>query len=244
MTLPLGADFDRDDSGSHILTVLYRASRFNLWMADTLRPYVGQRVLEIGAGLGSLTSQFVPRERYVASDVNPNYLQSLREFARGKAYLQVLEIDAGDQTHFVDLTDRFDTVLMLNVIEHLPDEGKALGNVWSALEPGGRAIVLVPQHPALYGTLDAALEHRERYTEAGLRRALTEAGFRIEAVFDFNRFSVPGWWVNGKVLRRRRFSRLQVMLIDALMPVLRRIDRLWPWGGMSLVGIGVKAARR
>ena len=96
---------------------------------------------------------------------------------------------------------------MLNVLEHLEDTQQALRNLWSALEHGGRAIILVPQHPWLYGTLDRALEHRERYTVGGLERAMTTAGFRIEKIFDFNRFAVPGWWLNGKVFRGKRFSR-------------------------------------
>jgi SAM-dependent methyltransferase len=198
--------YHEDEYGSHILTVLDRARRFNLWMGETLRPYVGDRVLEIGAGIGNLTNQFIPRDLYVASDINPHYLHYLRSYSFGKPYLRVMEIDAGNSRHFCGLEQQFDTVLMLNVLEHVPDELKALHHLWSALEPGGRAIILVPQHPALYGTLDAALEHRERYTEAGLRRALTAAGFRIETVFDFNRFSVPGWWLHGKILQRKKFS--------------------------------------
>jgi hypothetical protein len=59
-------------------------------------------------------------------------------------------------------------------------------------------------------------------------------------VFDFNRFSAPGWWLNGKVLRRKRFSRVQLKLIDTVMPVLKRIDRIFPWGGLSIIGVGVK----
>ena len=120
-----GDEANRDDDGSHILTVLHRARRINLWMSDTLRPYVGQRVLELGAGIGSHTRQLNPRELYVASDINPSYLSALRAYALGKPYLRVMEIDAGDHTHFTDLADGFDTVLMLNVLEHLPDEGKA-----------------------------------------------------------------------------------------------------------------------
>ena len=220
--------------------MLDRARRFNLWMGETLRPYVGDRVLEIGAGIGNLTNQFIPRDLYVASDINPNYLHYLRSYSIGKPYLRVMEIDAGNPAHFHGLEQQFDTVLMVNVLEHVPDEPKALHHVWSALAPGGRAILLVPQHPALYGTLDAALEHRERYTEAGLRRALTAVGFRIEAVFDFNRFSVPGWWLNGKILQRKKFSRVQLKIIDSLLPILKRIDRMLPWSGLSLIGIGVK----
>src|SRR4030095_8315749 len=186
--------YREDEYGAHILAELERARRFNLWMGNTLRPDVGDRLLEIGAGIGNLTNQFIPRELYVASDINPNYLHYLRSYSFGKPYLRVMEIDADNPAHFRDLEQQFDTVLMLNVLEHVPDAHKALCHLWSALEPGGCAIILVPQHPTLYGALDAALEHRERYTEAGLRQALTAAGFRIETVFDFNRFSAPGWW--------------------------------------------------
>jgi len=129
---------------------------------------------------------------------------------------------------------------MLNELKHVSDGEKTLRNVWSALEPGGRAIIMAPQHPRLYGTMDKALEHRKRYTSEEFEQALTGAGFRIERMFDFNRFSVPGWWTNGKLLRRKRFSRVQLKIVDTLIPVLRRIDRVFPWGGISLIGIVVR----
>ena len=232
--------YREDEYGSHILVELERARRFNLWQGQTLRPYVGDRVLEIGAGIGNLTSQFIPRELYIASDINPHYLQYLRSYSFGKPYVRVLEVDAGNLVHFHDLEGQFDTALLINVLEHLPDEQSALRSLWSALEPGGRLVVLVPQHPALFGTLDVALGHQLRYTAAGLERALAEAGFRVEKLFDFNRFSVPGWWWNGKVLRRKTFSRVQLKVVDTLIPLVRRVDRFFPWGGLSLIGIGVK----
>jgi SAM-dependent methyltransferase len=140
----------------------------------------------------------------------------------------------------VGLNNQFDTVIMLNVLEHLSDPVQALKNLWSSLQPGGRAIVLVPQHPGLYGTLDEALEHRLRYTEEGFEQALKQAGFRIEKMFDFNRFSAPAWWLNGRVFRRRTFSRLQLKTIDVLLPLLKRVDRILPWTGVSLIAIAVK----
>jgi glycosyltransferase involved in cell wall biosynthesis len=232
--------YKEDEYGSHILVDLERTRRFNLWMGETLRPFIGDQVLEIGAGIGNLTSQFIPRELYVASDINPNYLQYLRAYSFGKPYLRVMKIDAQNTEDFRGLEEQFDTVVMLNVLEHLDDERQALANLWLALRPGGQAIVLVPQHPRLYGTLDQALEHRLRYTVPEFRSALTTAGFRIEKIFDFNRFSVPGWWFNGKVLRRRRFSRVQLKMIDMMMPIIKRIDRLMPWSGVSIVAIAVK----
>lgn len=229
-----------DEYGSRNLVEMERARRFNIWMADTLRQYVGDRVLEIGAGIGNLTNQLIPREMYVASDRDPNYIQYLRSYSTGKPYLRVMKIDAGNRKHFNELESQFDTVLMLNVLEHLADEQQALRNIWSALEPGGRAIILVPNHPSLYGTLDEAVGHRERYTVERLRASLIAAGFRVEKIFDFNRVSVPGWWFNGKILRRRRVSRVQLKLMELTMPLLKRIDRLWPWSGNSIIGLGVK----
>lgn len=232
--------YKEDEYGSHILVELERTRRFNLWMGETLRPFIGDRVLEIGAGIGNLTNQFIPRELYIASDINPNYLHYLRSYSFGKPYLRIMEVDAQDPEDFHGLEEQFDTVIMLNVLEHLNDAQQALANLWSALQPGGRAIVLVPQHPGLYGTLDEALEHHLRYTTPGFEQVLKDAGFRIEQMFDFNRFSAPGWWLNGKVLRRRKFSRVQLKMIDLMMPVIKRMDRLLPWSGVSIVAIAVK----
>ncbi len=232
--------YKEDEYGSHILVELERTRRFNLWMGETLRPFIGDRVLEIGAGIGNLTSQFIPRDLYLASDINPNYLHYLRSYSFGKPYLRIMKIDAANPDDFRDLENQFDTVVMLNVLEHLEDEQQALRNLWSTLQPGGKAIVLVPQHPGLYGTLDQALEHKKRYAPADFEQSLMQAGFRVERIFDFNRFSVPGWWLNGKVLRRKKFSRIQLKIMDTLMPVLKRIEGLWPWKGVSIIGIAIK----
>jgi len=151
-----------------------------------------------------------------------------------------MRIDASKRSDFDGLEDVFDTIIMVNVLEHVPDGLQALRNLRSALKPGGRVIIVVPQQPALSGTLDEALEHRERYVIDGLRQLLDGAGFHVEKVFDFNRTAVPGWWLNGKLLRRTKFSRLQLKVFDTIMPLVRRIDRLVPWGGLSLIAIAVK----
>jgi len=236
--------YKEDEYGSHILVSLEKARRFNLWMGRTLAPHVGNRVLEIGAGIGTLTSQFIPREVYLASDINPSYLSYLRGYSVGKPYLGVRRIDAGIPGDFAGLEEKFDTVLMVNVLEHVPDEQVALRNIRSSLVPGGRAVILVPQHPGLYGTLDRVLEHRERYSRKSLQEGLERAGFRVERIFDFNRFSVPGWWLNGKVLRRKTFSRVQLKMLQMTMPVLRRVDGVLPWGGLSLIAVGTKPQGR
>ena len=135
---------------------------------------MGDRVLEIGAGIGTLTSQFIPREFYLASDINPSYLSYLRGYSIGKPYLRVRHIDAGLSGDFTGLEEKFDTALMVNVLEHVPDEQVALHNLRSSLMPGGRAVILVPQHPALYGALDEALSTANGIRESRCRRVWSE----------------------------------------------------------------------
>jgi 2-polyprenyl-3-methyl-5-hydroxy-6-metoxy-1,4-benzoquinol methylase len=229
--------YSEDDYGSHILHQLERTRRFNLWMGDTLRPFVRDRVLEIGSGIGNLTEQFIPRELYVASDLNPNYLGYLRGYASGKPYLEVRDIDVTRERDFVSLGGRFDTVIIVNVLEHVADPALALANIHRSLAPGGRVIVLVPQHPWLFGTLDEALEHRERYTRRSLTKQLVDANFVVEELVDFNRTSVPAWWFNGIIMKRRVFSRIQLKTFDTAIPIVRRLDRLLPWSGQSLIAV-------
>ena len=232
--------YQDDEYGSQILVQLKRTRRFNLWLGHTLRPYIGNRVLEVGADIGTLTNQFIPRELYVASDINPHYLNYLRSYSSGKPYLHVFRVDVESPSDFEDLRTAFDTVVLVNVLEHVRDERQALRNIYDVLEPGGRAVVLVPQHPALFGSLDKVLGHRERYTRATLTRSLTDTGFRIETLVDFNRFSVPGWFINARMFRRKTFSRLQLKLLDTAMPVLGRLDGLCPWPGLSLIAVAAK----
>ena len=146
-------------------------------------------------------------------------------------------IDLGNADHFQDLKDSFDTVICVNVLEHVPDEGQALRNIRESLEPGGRAIILVPQNPAIYGTLDDVLGHVKRYTRASLREALEREGFGIERMYDFNRITTPAWWFNGKILKRRYFSRIQLKGVNLMTWLFRLLDPILPWQGASLVAV-------
>ena len=230
--------YEDDEFGSNILVSLSATPRFNRWMGQTIRPYVGTRVLEIGAGLGNISNVLIPRQHYTATDINPHYLDYLRSLGEFRPYMDVAVLDLDDPATFEGHEGQYDTVVCLNVLEHVPDEATAISNIRSSLNEGGRAIILVPQGPWLYGTLDEALEHRCRYTRKTLTEALEAGGFEIEKLFGFNRASVPGWWLNGKLLRRQHFGRIQLKVLDWMIWLLRRIDRALPWPGVSLVASG------
>jgi len=226
-----------DEYGSHILTSLEKARHFNRWMADEVRPHVGDRVLEIGAGIGNITVWLLPRDAWVASDINPNYLHYLQNLTAAKPYLAVRHVDAERAEDFATLREHFDTVLCLNVLEHVGDPLQALRNMRSALAPGGHLVLYVPQGQSLFSALDEVLGHRCRYDPAMIERELAATGFELVEWRDFNRAAVAGWWWNGKILKRRAFSRLQLKLFDLAVPLLRRVDGFLPWRGLGLIAI-------
>lgn len=228
--------YSGDESGAEILERLNRAPRFTRWMADVIQPYLGKRVLEIGAGIGNMSVHLMPRPVYWATDVNPHYLEKLCSLRSTRPYMRVAYADAADFATY-PRGQEFDTVVCLNVVEHIPDDVGTLRNIWDALEDGGRAIILVPFGPKLYGSLDEVLGHCRRYTEEQLIEAAQHAGFRVEKVLKFNRPGVPAWWLNGKVLHRRTFGLGQIRILNVLTPVFRLVDSWLPLPPLSIIGI-------
>jgi glycosyltransferase involved in cell wall biosynthesis/phospholipid N-methyltransferase len=229
--------FAKDPFGSEILGRLARAPRFNAWMADTIRPLCGQRILEIGSGTGNLTRHLVPRDHYVASDVNPLYLSTLGALTADRPYLDVQLTDVTRKETFPKPGADFDTVICLNVLEHVEDDQGSLENIRSVLGPGGHALILVPHGPGLLGTLDEVLGHRRRYTDASLRALADAAGFTVKEIHEFNRVGTPAWWLNGKLLRRRSFGLFQIWTLNLLTPLFRLIDRFLPFPPLSLIAV-------
>jgi glycosyltransferase involved in cell wall biosynthesis len=228
--------YSADGHGGEILLRLNRAPRFTRWMADVIRPYLGDRVLEIGAGIGNMTLHLLPRSVYWATDINSAYLDSLEMLRSNRPYLHIAYVDGMDANSF-PVGQSFDTVICLNVVEHLPDDREALRSIWSALDAGGCAIVLVPQGPNLFGTLDEVLGHCRRYTEKQLIKLGEDAGFKVERLLNFNRPGVVAWWLNGQILRRKTFGRGQIRLLNFLTPFFRAIDSWLPLPPLSLIAI-------
>jgi glycosyltransferase involved in cell wall biosynthesis len=237
-----GRIYATDEEGGEILDRLSRAPRFTQWMADVVRPYVGSRVLEIGAGTGNMSLHLMPRSIYWATDVNPSYLDYLATLRAARPYMRVGYTNALDPATF-PASQHFDTVVCLNVVEHVEDDVGALRNIRAVLENGGRAIVLVPSGPKLYGSLDEVLGHCRRYTADQLAAAARDAGFRVEDILKFNRPGVIGWWLNDRILRRRTFGIGQIRLLNALAPIFRLVDPWLPFPPLSLIAILQKDER-
>ena len=228
--------------GHAILHSLSNTHRFNRWMADAIRPWVGDRVLEIGAGMGNLTDELLPRTAYTVTDIDALHLHALRNRYAANPAMSVQHLDVADAAHFQGLEKRFDSVVCLNVLEHVEGDEAGMKNIFAALAPGGAALILVPRSMKLFGSLDTVLGHVRRYTSAELEQKLKAAGFTVEKVFTYNRVGVPGWWLNGRVLKRTHFGKLQLKFYDTFVWLWRLLERVLPWPGLSLIAVARKPA--
>ena len=229
------------DQAQRILHVFSEAPNFNRWMADTIRPYLGSRVLEIGAGMGNLTRELSPkRQRYVATDIDEQHLSRLRRQLSHFPNVEIHVCDLESKTDFSSFQNQMESIVCLNVLEHVNDDMQGLRNMYDSLKPGGRALVLVPQGQQLYGTLDEVLGHYRRYSREELQAKMQQAGFRVENIVNFNRAACPGWYMTGKILKRNIISPMQLKLFDRLVWRWRRIDNVLPWGSASIIGVAVK----
>jgi SAM-dependent methyltransferase len=231
------------DVGAVTLRRMARLAPYNAWLDARFRSFLGNRVLEVGSGVGNQTQYFLDKDRVIASDIEPHYVRELngkfdrRSNIRVASYRFPLDPVSREELR----QERIDTVVCLNVLEHIEADAATLEDFASVLEPGGRLVLLVPAMPALYGSLDIHLNHFRRYDRAPLRELVTHAGFDVQTLRYLNRPGVFGWWLNSRVLKRRVLPRGQLAAFRWLQPLLRLEETSDPSFGMSLL---VLATRR
>jgi 2-polyprenyl-3-methyl-5-hydroxy-6-metoxy-1,4-benzoquinol methylase len=225
------------------LETMREARRYSAHIFDLFRPHIGRRVLEIGCGIGTMTSQLLE----IADDVmgiepNPNCVTRLQEAVGGhpRLTLRFCHLEECDPRELA--AHRFDTVFCANVLEHIEDDAAALKTFAHALVPGGKVLIFVPAVQAAYGPLDAELGHFRRYSKPTLAAPFAAAGLELLTLRYTNPIGLLGWMYNARVKKTTAHSAAQVRLFDTLVaPWALPLERLiTPPIGLSLVAVGQK----
>jgi glycosyltransferase involved in cell wall biosynthesis len=240
---------DPNHVGHVTLERMAKLEPYNRWLVSRFSRYLGTRILEIGAGFGNITRHLLepgadraPAEVVVASDLDRTAIEFLRGTfrdeprARVASYAFPLTPDAREELRAL----RIDSIVCCNVLEHIERDEAALSDMLSILPSGGRLALLVPAMQKLFGTLDEQLGHFRRYEREELEAKLRAAGFLVDDLRFLNRPGVVGWWLNGRVLRRRVLPRGQLRAFALALPMLRREERNPPSYGMSLLAVARK----
>jgi FkbM family methyltransferase len=217
------------------------ATNYYDWILELLGPHLGSRILEVGAGIGTFSEYILraaPAAQLVMLEPAINNIPYLRKEFADHPRTTVVNGTLGEAIE----SGSVDTVVTVNVLEHVPDDQGFAADAMRVLSPGGRLLIFVPGLPQIYGTLDEAFEHHRRYTRTSLRALLEGHGFEVELLRYSNFPGVAAWWFTGKVLRQRTIAPRQVWVYDRLVvPWLRRVERAWaPPLGQSLVAVARK----
>lgn len=220
-----------DKTGMDTLEVIARATRFNEWMYDRIRPDLQGNILEIGSGIGNI-STFLVRDglALTLSDLDDFYLKTLREKFSGKKNVNdIIPIDLADsffEKTYAQWQGRFDTVFLLNVLEHIEKDGEALKHIRFLLKEGGQVVILTPAYAWLYCRYDRELGHYRRYTRKKLSRLVGENGYEVKKAGYFNLLGIAGWFFLGKLAGKRNLESGELSLFDRLVPLAKWLDKL------------------
>jgi 2-polyprenyl-3-methyl-5-hydroxy-6-metoxy-1,4-benzoquinol methylase len=226
-----------------VLDDLATARNYNRWLFSRARPYLGKRVLDVGAGLGTFSALAAAEgAEVVALEPESSFVAHLRERFAGMPQVRVVAGLAEESP--AETGSEFDSILCLNVLEHVADHEAALARFRAALVEGGRLLLLVPAHERLYGPYDRTTGHVRRYRKAELRAALEAEGFDVAVLRHVNPVGALGWFVRIRLGRGREWPSTSFAAFDRLVPLLRPLDRLHLPVGLSLWAVASAARAR
>jgi SAM-dependent methyltransferase len=208
---------------------------YKRWIAELIDPHLGHRVLELGAGTGAVTRLYADGREVVAVDLSTECVTSMRQRFAANPNISVVQ---GDLRQLNAPEDRFDSVLMVNVLEHMQNDDEVLARLPSVLVPGGRIVIYVPALNGLYGKWDRQVGHFRRYSKWRLREVAKVAGLELIELRYVNALAIPAWFAfsHTEVDRTQGgglsiWDRTGVLLTRALE---RRIP---PPIGLNLLGV-------
>jgi SAM-dependent methyltransferase len=224
---PQAAEVGSEFGALEELGSLSEARHFSDWIVAALRPALGDSVLEVGAGFGAISCTIadrVPGVSVLAIEPAGNVYATLTERARGHANVTTRQVTSSELAPAC-----FDSVVYVNVLEHIEDDAAELRTAYQLTRPGGSLGLFVPAMPSLYGSLDYKSGHYRRYTPEGLRRRVEAAGFVDVSVRYFDLLGVIPYWLMYRVFDVQRLGSVSSTGYDrVVVPLGRVLERLMP----------------
>lgn len=216
------------------LESMNQAIWYNQWTLKKFAKYLRGDILEVGCGIGNFTNALTSYGRVFAMDIDKNYIN------KTKLLLSEGQVGLGDierGKYFFD-SQTFDSIVCLNVLEHIENDERALTNLLKLLKPDGTLILLIPAHPFLYGAIDKSIGHFRRYTKKELIQEMEKIGFKIIQSRRINLLGAIGWFISGKVLNESRVEDKKIKIFNLLAPLFLTFeDIIEPIIGTSILVI-------
>ena len=213
------------------LEIIAEMPRYYDWITDMIRPHIGGRIVEIGAGIGSLSERLVPLSDDLCLVEPSAYFFSVlhqRFGGRDDVFIHNTSVESYLEANH---QGGWNAVVMVNVLEHIKDDAAVLAGVRELLEKDGKLAVFVPALPFLYSKLDEVVGHYRRYLREDLSALLGGAGFEVIDIRYMDVLGILPWWLVMTLLGNTTFNPRQVRLYDTVgVPLTRAIEGLFKPG--------------
>ena len=207
------------------LDLFAAATNWKRYLARRLAPHIGRRVLEVGAGIGTNTLFLAGcgADEWLCLEPDPGLASRIAKLVAAGALPPCCRV-VGGTIAALGAGAAFDTILYLDVIEHIAADRAELADAARLLAPGGNLVVLAPAHPFLFTPFDDAVGHHRRYTRASLR-ALAPPDCRLEGVMMLDSAGFFASLANRLLLSAALPTPRQMAMWDKfLVPVSRVAD--------------------
>lgn len=218
------------------LDAVANAKNYYQWIIERFAPFLGRHVVEVGAGIGTFAKFIIASpgvESLLCVEPAENVFPVLAERFGSDARIKTVHANI-DQLGVVDAAD---SLVAVNVLEHVEDDEAFLRSAAKIVVPGGHLLLFVPAHQFLYGSLDAAFEHYRRYSKRGLSSVVSRAGWEPVRISNVNIAGILPWLIAGKILRNTTLGHRQMWIFDRLViPVIKKVESVRePFIGQSLL---------
>lgn len=205
------------------------AVNYHRWILEEFRPFLGKKLVEVGAGTGSFSEMLLGEKPASLSLIEPSemfeFLEqniSQIETASSVDYYNTIFSETADK-----LNETPDTIIYCNVLEHIEDDAAELKKVHETLETGGHCLIFVPAFMSLYGAFDEKVGHFRRYTKKELNDKARSAGFTVVRSKYFDFAGIFPWFVKYKILKSDSLENGAVAAYDKYaVPVTKQFERI------------------
>lgn len=222
------SDKDWEYTGRELESMTF-AENYHRWILEQLQPYLGKRIVEIGAGAGAFSTLLLETKPESLASLEPSanmFPELVRTLARtdtarvAKAYQSTLDALIASKT-----LQPPDTLVYINVMEHIEEDEQELRHAYSLLQPGGRLLIFVPANQWLMAEMDRHLGHFRRYSMTELQDKCRKAGFNVLLSHYFDFLGILPWWIKFCLLKSDRMEPGAVMLYDrCVVPIARILE--------------------
>ncbi|HSW97485.1 MAG TPA: class I SAM-dependent methyltransferase [Candidatus Saccharimonadales bacterium] len=223
--------------GLSTLEILEVAKNYNKWIAEQCLQHIKSPLLEVGSGTGNISKFFLSKKGVTLSDIDAGLVKTLKKkFSQKSVSIQKIDISKK-----LTKRNKYQTIVAINVLEHIQDDKKAIKNMHALLQKGGKIILLVPAKKFAYTEFDRLLGHHRRYEKEKLKKLTEKSGFITEKIYYFNFVGLWSWILRSKMEKSHSLKPYQVAIFDKIVPYLKVIEKVIPVPvGVSLILVGVK----